>query len=212
MNENEARLVYKNKITKNINLAAFIALCVLVFLSLIMSAFLLITEGEKEAAPKVMSYIFFGFCIFGIVLVSTLIGLMFIHSKEGLTILRFKAIDIVKMMIRGTMILAYIILAIGVFFLDVMSINSGFNGFLRVISIFLIVLEIILFVYGLWKMAWTKENPERVYGKFNISQQTSLPKTPRKTVLKSPEPKKIEEAPKAIEALDVEIKEIEVKK
>ena len=61
-------------------------------------------------------------------------------------------------------------------------------------------------------MAWTKENPERVYGKFNIPQQTSLPKTPRKTVLKSPEPKKIEEAPKAIEALDVEIKEIEVKK
>ena len=121
MNENEARLVYKNKITKNINLAAFIALCVLVFLSLIMSAFLLITEGEKEAAPKAMSYIFFGFCIFGIVLVSTLIGLMFIPSKEGLTILRFKAIDIVKMMIRGTMILAYIILAIGVFFLDVVD-------------------------------------------------------------------------------------------
>ena len=212
MNENEARLVYKNKITKNLNLAAFIALCVLVYLTVLLSAFLLITEGEKEAAPKAISYVFFGFGIFGVILVSVLIGLMFVHSKEGLTITRFKAIDIVKLMIRGAMIFSHITLCIGVFFLGSMSVNSGFNGFLRVYSIFIIVLEIILFVYGLWRMAWIKENPERVYGKYAVSTQVNNPKTTRKTYTKSPEPKKIEEAPKAIQALDVEIKEIEVKK
>ena len=211
MNENEARLVYKNKITKKINLALFIALCVLVYLTTLLSAFLLIAEGEKDLAPRVVSWLFFGFSVLGIIFTAVLIGLMFVHSKNGLTITRFKAIDIVKQMVRGTMIIGHLALCIGAFFLGSVSVNSGFNGFLRFYTIFIIVLEIIFFVYGIWKMAWTKENPERVYGKFQLSEP-SLPKSPRKTVIKSSSPKKIEASPKAIEALDVEIKEIEVKK
>ena len=215
MKESEARLVYKNKITKNINLALFIASCVLVFLTLLLSAFLLITEGEKDVGARVIAYVFFGLAIFALILACIRIGLMFVHSKDGLTRTRFKAIDIVKLIANGTLIAAHITLVIGLFFLDTANVNSGFAGFLKVYSIFILVLEVILFVYGLWRMAWIKENPERIYGKFAIKEvhENIVPtKNPSKTHSKYSEPTKIEHAPKAIPTIDAEVKEIEVKK
>ena len=215
MKESEARLVYKNKITKNINLALFIASCVLVYITLLLSAFLLIVEGEKDIGAKVISYIFFGFAVVALILSCIRIGLMFIHSKDGLTKARFKAIDVVKLIANGTLIAAHITLVIGLFFLGSASVNGGFASFLKVYAIFILVLEIILFVYGLWRMAWIKENPERIYDKFAIKEakgSTMPTKTSRKTRVNYSEPTKIEHAPKAIPTIDAEVKEIEVKK
>ena len=163
MNEREARLVYKNKITKNINLAAFIASCVVVYSSTLLSAFLLVANTNQ-----VVSFIFFGLCVLALVMTAVRIGLMFVGRKDGFTIARFNA-----------------------------------------------VIELILFVYGLWKMAWIKENPERIYGKFAIKEvnNSRAPvKNPGKTHSKYSEPAKIEETPKAIPVVDAEVKEIEVKK
>lgn len=64
-------------------------------------------------------------------------------------------------------------------------------------------------------MAWIKENPERIYGKFAIKEvnNSRAPvKNPGKTHSKYSEPAKIEETPKAIPVVDAEVKEIEVKK
>ena len=205
MNEREARLVYKNKITKNINLAAFIASCVVVYSSTLLSAFLLVANTNQ-----VVAFIFFGLCVLALVMTAVRIGLMFVGRKDGFTIARFKAIDVVKQIIRGTVLAAHAFLAIGVG-----TNSSGMNLAIRVYSIFIAVIELILFVYGLWKMAWIKENPERIYGKFAIKEvnNSRAPvKNPGKTHSKYSEPAKIEETPKAIPVVDAEVKEIEVKK
>ena len=205
MNEREARLVYKNKITKIINLAAFIASCVVVYSSTLLSAFLLVANTNE-----VVAYIFFGLCLLALIMTAVRIGLMFVGRKDGFTIARFKAIDVVKQIIRGTVLAAHAFLAIGV------GTNSGgFNLAIRVYSIFIAVIELILFVYGLWRMAWIKENPERIYGKFaikEVSEKRVPAKNPGKTPSKYSEPTKIEGTPKAIPAIDAEVKEIEVKK
>ena len=205
MNEREARLVYKNKITKNINLAAFIASCVVVYSSTLLSAFLLVASTNE-----IVSWLFFGLCVIALVLTAVRIGLMFVGRKDGLTIARFKAIDVVKQIIRGAVLASHTLLAIGP--------GTGSNGMdlaIRVYSIFIAVIELILFVYGLWRMAWIKENPERIYGKFaikEVSEKRVPAKNPGKTPSKYSEPTKIEGTPKAIPAIDAEVKEIEVKK
>ena len=142
MNENEARLVYKNKITKITNLALFILSAILVYLTSFFSG-------------------------------------------------------------------------IGVFGGGVGSSNSGLVYFLRGYCIFIFVLEVIVFIYRLWRMAWIKENPERIYGTLAVSKADSSrtpTKTSSKTPSKSPKPVEIEATPKAIGAIDAEVKEIEVKK
>ena len=205
MNEREARLVYKNKITKNINLAAFIASCVVVYSSTLLSAFLLVANTNQ-----VVAFIFFGLCVLALVMTAVRIGLMFVGRKDGFTIARFKAIDVVKQIIRGAVLAAHAFLAIGVG-----TGSSGFDLAIRVYSIFIAVIELILFVYGLWKMAWIKENPERIYGKFAIKEakESNMPtKTSRKSHVNYSEPTKIGHAPKAIPTIDAEVKEIEVKK
>ena len=205
MNEREARLVYKNKITKNINLAAFIASCVVVYSSTLLSAFLLVANTNQ-----VVAFIFFGLCVLALVLTAVRIGLMFVGRKDGLTIARFKAIDVVKQIIRGALLVGHVILAIGAG-----TESSGFDLAIRIYSIIISAVELILFVYGLWRMAWIKENPERIYGKFaikEVSEKRVPAKNPGKTPSKYSEPTKIEGTPKAIPAIDAEVKEIEVKK
>ena len=215
MNENEARLVYKNKITKTINLALFIASCVLVFFTTFFSALLLIMDGEAGSIPQVFDYIFLGFTILALVFVAVRTGLMFVHGKEGLSRARYHAIDIVKLMVSGALILAHLDLGLGAFFGNIASANSGLNLFLRGYAIFVFALEVIVFIYGLWRIAWIKENPERIYGTLAVSKADSSrapTKTSSKTPSKSPKPVEIEATPKAIGAIDAEVKEIEVKK
>ena len=205
MNEREARLVYKNKITKIINLAAFIASCVVVYSSTLLSAFLLVANTNE-----VVAWVFFGLCVLALIMTAVRIGLMFVGLKDGFTITRFKEIDVVKQIIRGTVLASHAFLAIGVG-----TGSSGFDLAIRAYSVFIAVIELILFVYGLWKMAWIKENPERIYGKFAIKEvnNSRAPvKNPSKTHSKYSEPAKIEETTKAIPVVDAEVKEIEVKK
>ena len=215
MNENEARLVYKNKITKTINLALFIASCVLVFFTTFFSALLLIMDGEAGTIPQVFDYIFLGFTILALIFVAIRTGLMFVHGQEGLSRARYQAIDIVKLMVSGALILAHLDLGLGAFFGNIASANSGLNLFLRGYAIFVFALEVIVFIYGLWRIAWIKENPERIYGTLAVSKADSSKapaKTSSKTPSKSPKPVEIESTPKAIGAIDAEVKEIEVKK
>ena len=205
MNEREARLVYKNKITKNINLAAFIASCIVVYSSTLLSAFLLVANTNE-----VVAWIFFGLCVLALIMTAVRIGLMFVGRKDGFTITRFKAIDVVKQISRGTVLAAHAFRGIAV-----ATGSSGFDLAIRVYSIFIAVIELILFVYGLWKMAWIKENPERIYGKFAIKDFNSSRapvKNPGKTRTKYSEPAKIDATPTAIPVVDAEVKEIEVKK
>lgn len=219
MNENEARLVYKNKITKNINLALFIASCVLIFFTTFFAALLLIMDGEVGLSAQVFDYIYLVLTILALVFLAVRMGLMFVDGKDGLSRARYHAIDIVKLLISGALILAHLDLGLGAFFGNIANANHGLNLFLRGYSIFIFVLEVIIFVYGLWRIAWIKENPERIYGTLAVSKvdssrtpvRTSY-KTSSKTYAKSPEPVKIEAAPKAIGVVDAEVKEIEVKK
>jgi len=215
MNENEARLVYKNKITKITNLALFIASAFLVYITSFFSALLLIADGEKDITTQVFDLIFFVFSMLALIFTAVRIGLMFVHGKGGLSRARYHAIDVVKLMITGTLILSHLVLGIGVFGGGVGSSNSGLVYFLRGYCIFIFVLEVIVFIYRLWRMAWIKENPERIYGTLAVSKADSSrapAKTSSKTPSKSPKPVEIEATPKAIGAIDAEVKEIEVKK
>jgi len=108
MNENEARLVYKNKITKNINLALFIASCVLIFFTTFFAALLLIMDGEAELSAQVFDYIYLVLTILALVFLAVRMGLMFVDGKDGLSRARYHAIDIVKLLISGALILAHL--------------------------------------------------------------------------------------------------------
>lgn len=219
MNENEARLVYKNKITKNINLALFIASGILVFFTMFFGALLLIIDGEAGLLPQVFDYIFFGFMILSLIFYAVRMGLMFVNGKDGLSRARYHAIDVVKLLVSGSLILAHLTLGLGAFVGGIASANSGLNLFLRGYAIFVFALEVIVFIYGLWRMAWIKENPERIYGTLALSKVDSSRapvkttyKTSSKTQAKSPKPAEIGTAPKVIGVIDAEVKEIEVKK
>ncbi len=162
MEENEARLFYKNKIVKVIYTTSYVFLAFFGVIFSLVSGIGLIVENGKNPS-SIYLYVALGFGIVSLLMAIITICLAFFHSEEGVDVKRFNCILTIKIILRGINLIAALILLIGSFFgsigFDVS--NDGWGNFIRVFAIFFIIVEATSFLYSLWKIAWRKENPER---------------------------------------------------
>lgn len=176
MEENEARLFYKNKITKTIYLLSYVFLGLFGIVYSLVSGIGLIVENGKNPS-SIYLYVALGFGIVSLLLTIITICLAYFHSEEGIKVKRFNHILVLKTVLRGINILGSLILLFGSFFgsvgYDVE--NNSWGNFIRFFAIFLLIIEGTAFLFSLWKILWRKENPER-YAPGIVVKQIEKPK------------------------------------
>ncbi len=161
MEENEARLFYKNKITKTLYLLSYIFLGLFGLLYSLVAGIGLIVENGAGASTYLYVCLGFGF---GSLLISIIVlCVAFIKPNEGFTITRVNAVFGVKTGLRILNMIAALLLLIGTFAVQIgFDVgNDGWGNFVRVFAIALLVIEATMSLYSIWKLAWRKENPER---------------------------------------------------
>ena len=215
MEENEARIFYKNKITKTIYLISYVFLCLFGVVFSLVSGIGLIVENGKSPS-SVYLYICLGFGLASLLMAIIAICLASFHREEGLNISRFNFILVLKIILRGLNLIGSLILLLGSFFgpIGLDANNEGWGNFIRIFAIFLLIVEGTAFLYSLWKIAWRKENPDR-YAPGVISKGREKPKytatkveqepkeTKRKDNIKKIENKGNEQQKEVIKAIEV---------
>ncbi|HBN00768.1 MAG TPA: hypothetical protein DD384_06095 [Firmicutes bacterium] len=161
MEENEARLFYKNKITKAFYLLSYIFLGIFGFLFIILSGIGLIVENGSPSVPYL--YVTLGFGGLSLIVAIVVLCFAFIHNDDGFSYLRLNVVSGMKLFLRLFNTLGSFVMLMGSFLgkigFDVG--NEPWGNFLKVSAIVLLVIEGTMSLYSLWKFAWRKENPER---------------------------------------------------
>ncbi len=225
MEENEARLFYKNKITKILYLLSYIFLGLFGILFSLVSGIGLIVENGAGASTYLYVCLGFGFAS---LLVSIIVLCMaFIKSEEGFSIFRMNALFGVKTGLRILNMISALLLLIGTFAVSIgFDVgNDGWGNFVRVFAIALLVIEATMSLYSIWKLAWRKENPERYAPGLIVekSEEKTAPyvATKKEKQVKAPKEKKEKhhllgmkkEEPKKEEELEkIEIKPNQIEK
>lgn len=161
MEENEARLFYKNKFTKIFYLLSYIFLGIFGFLFLTLSGIGLIVENGSSSVAYL--YVTLGFGAFSLIVSIIVFCIAFIHNEDGFSYLRVNVVSGMKLFLRVFNMLGSLVLLLGSFLgkigFDVG--NEPWGNFLKVFAIVLLVIEGTMSLYSVWKLAWRKENPER---------------------------------------------------
>ncbi len=194
MEEKEARLFFKNRITKTFYLISYIFLGLFgVVFTLVSGIGLIVENGAKSS---IYLYISLGFGIASLLVSIITLCLALIHREEGLKTTRFNLIMGFKLTLRIINFLGSLILLIGSFAgsigFDVS--NNGWGDFVRIFAIFLMIIEATMALYTVWKIAWRKENPER-YAPGLVVKERVKPKYTAEKIEKE-EPKQTKEEPK----------------
>lgn len=211
ISEAEARFFYKNKIVKGLNIASMIGMVLLSFLSLILIAISFIVEHGLSSIGWLYGAL--AFSVVGILLSAVLLSLVLINQDEGYSKARVRAIDIVKMILRIANLGCSVILLLGAY-IGKLGSDAGNEPWAECIRIYAIIglsIEAIMLLYGVWTMAWVKENPER-FGSYSIAPIDKTPKGPKANKKKGKNAVKEIDAssPKAIENEPLEIEGSEV--
>lgn len=161
MEEKEARLFYKNKITKTFYLLSYIFLGLFGLLLLALSGIGIIVENGSASVPYL--YVTLGFGVVSLIVSIVVLCLAFIRNEDGFSYLRVNVVFALKLFLRVFNMIASLVLLLASFLgkvgFDVG--NEPWGNFLKCFAIVLLVLEGTMSLYSLWKLAWRKENPER---------------------------------------------------
>lgn len=161
MEENEARLFYKNKLTKTFYLLSYIFLGLFGFLFLVLSGIGLIVENGSSSVAYL--YVTLGFGAISLIVSIIVLCIAFIHTDDGFSYVRVNTVFGMKLFLRIWNMIGSLVLLLGSFLgnigFDVG--NDPWGNFLKTSAIILLVIEGTMSLYSLWKLAWRKENPER---------------------------------------------------
>lgn len=167
--EEEARLFYKNKAIKALYLLSYILLGIFSVGYLIFSGIAFIVENGSSPSHAFV-WLTITAVVFGISLILTIITLCmaFIDEGDGFSPKRIRAVNHLKFWVRlvNTIGAAFLLLSATVGEAGKSQGNIAWNNFLITASIVLLCVEGIMTLYSLWRLAWTKENPERYGGSF----------------------------------------------
>lgn len=214
MEEKEARLFYKNKITKTFYLLSYIFLGLFGLLLLALSGIGIIVENGSASVPYL--YVTLGFGIVSLIVSIVVLCLAFIRNEDGFSYLRVNVAFALKLFLRVFNMIASLVLLLASFLGEVgFDVgNEPWGNFLKCFAIVLLVLEGTMSLYSLWKLAWRKENPERYApGLIKNTLPSKEEKEPSKKKAKE-EKKNVSSLPKKedVKAIDnPEIKQIEKK-
>lgn len=214
MEEKEARLFYKNKITKTFYLLSYIFLGLFGLLLLALSGIGIIVENGSASVPYL--YVTLGFGIVSLIVSIVVLCLAFIRNEDGFSYLRVNVVFALKLFLRVFNMIASLVLLLASFLGEVgFDVgNEPWGNFLKCFAIVLLVLEGTMSLYSLWKLAWRKENPERYApGLIKNTLPSKEEKEPSKKKAKE-EKKNVSSLPKKedVKAIDnPEIKQIEKK-
>lgn len=214
MEEKEARLFYKNKITKTFYLLSYIFLGLFGLLLLALSGIGIIVENGSASVPYL--YVTLGFGVVSLIVSIVVLCLAFIHNEDGFSYLRVNVVFALKLFLRVFNMIASLVLLLASFLGEVgFDVgNEPWGNFLKCFAIVLLVLEGTMSLYSLWKLAWRKENPERYApGLIKNTLPSKEEKEPSKKKAKE-EKKNVSSLPKKenVKAIDnPEIKQIEKK-
>ena len=151
--EENALLVLKNGALRAIYLMAYIGMMLFsLMLVLLAGAGFLIGGGIPALYGVIM-----GIALLCLVLSGIITGLYFADNANGFTATRLKVIDGIKTLVRVFFIVAGITLVITGF----MFREAKISGLQIGIGLTLTALELVFLLYGLWKIAWARENPGR---------------------------------------------------
>ena len=161
MEEKEARLFYKNKITKTFYLLSYIFLGLFGLLLLALSGIGIIVENGSASVPYL--YVTLGFGVVSLIVSIVVLCLAFIRNEDGFSYLRVNVVFALKLFLRVFNMIASLVLLLASFLgkvgFDVG--NEPCGNFLKCFAIVLLVLEGTMSLYSMWKLAWRRENPER---------------------------------------------------
>jgi hypothetical protein len=155
--ERQARLFYKNRFVRALNLYSLIGLGVIAAADLLLAGIGLIIDSPAQDLTWL--YVALGASLAVIIALALLAGLIFAggapYSRGRLT-----AIDATKLVIRLLSVLA----GAG-FFVAALNGSGGanlsWNSFLRTYAIVIMAAEGLMALYSIWRLAWMKANPER---------------------------------------------------
>jgi hypothetical protein len=146
-------------------LVSYIGQALLALLSvLLLGASLLVGNNYSEGAVASLPYFYVSgaFSIVLVILVSIESALYFVGPiEERSSAKRIKAAMGLRLAFRITMLLLSGTGLLGEYVGGGVAGRKGYDDFLLVFFYLLLVVEGLLFLYTLWKMAWIKENPER---------------------------------------------------
>lgn len=218
MEENEARLFYKNKITKTFYLISYIFLGLFGLLLLALSGIGIIVENGSKSVPYL--YVTLGFGVISLIVSIVVLCIAFIHNEDGFSYLRVNVVFGLKLFLRLFNMIGSFVLLLGSFLgkigFDVE--NEPWGNFLKCFAIVLLVLEGTMSLYSMWKLAWRRENPERYAPgliKNTIPSKVETESSKKKEKKAKEEEKKEKSLPSKNKDVDVidnsEIKQIEKK-
>lgn len=157
------------KFKENVILYDYIGEAIILFFSLLSAAVSLIIVPKEK---KIAFYVALGLCLVELVIYALLSAFYFVGDEEERST---KKRIFLTMNLRSAFrlsALAFFITLLVAGYLG--SSNAGWDGYLLTVSYAFGGLELLFFLYGIWKKAWIKENPER-YSYLSISPKEPVP-------------------------------------
>jgi hypothetical protein len=168
MNEEQkhqfAKDVIASEMKKRLYLYSYIALIVLAFLAILFAAISLVVDAQlssNQQPSMACSYVALSFSGLGLIFIAILSALYFVDPSESATPSRIKAVSFFRVAIRFCNLASGLTMMVSSFVGLAGGSEKGWNSFIKGWGIALLVIEGLMFLYELWKLAWIKENPER---------------------------------------------------
>lgn len=211
--QSEARKTLNEAIAEKVALYSYVLMILLALCNLLIVGVGMIVDAN-QSRNLAWLYVALAFGVLALIALAWLSALYFVDRDEAPSKGKMKAAFVLKDLLRGFGF------AVGAFLLTASLLGaggegSGWGAFLKGYGIGVMLIEGVVFFYGLWKNAWIQENPERYLTPIArpIEKESPLEKKPSGVKVNLSSPKRISgesEAPVALPAQ--EVKEIETQK
>lgn len=144
------------KLKENVILYDYVGEAIVLFFSLLSGAVSLIIVSEPK---RIIFYVALGLCLSALIVFGLLSAFYFVGSEEERSTKKRIFLTMNLRSFFRVFSLAFFVTLLVAAYLK--TGNEGWDGYLLTVSYFFGGAELIAFLYGLWKKAWVKENPER---------------------------------------------------
>jgi hypothetical protein len=191
------RFYFRNKVVQSLYFYSFIGLTLIVLTNLLFASIGLVFDfGVRDATWLLVALVISGLSLIG---VSILAALTFAGGAEGMTLKRVKATEILRLVLRflnlssGAALLVTALLRDG-------EVDTNWDPLLQGYGLAILVIEVFMVLFSVWRIAWVKANPERYStpaGKDYIEAKAPLVSKPFKASVKAAEKETIQ--PEAVD-------------
>jgi len=161
------KLTFKSKFTQYLSLASVVGAGVLTLIAIINSLIMLFMDLGNDDSVQILTYVCLGFVAVALITFLVILGIFFRTVKHGIKKNTFQVLDVTRLVISGTLIIFALL-----FFIDNAFVKAAGDeiAFFKIASIATFAIEVVALLYRIWRMLWTKENPDRIYNTYVLKE------------------------------------------